>query len=106
MSAVDQTLVGVYGGTFNPIHLGHLRAAEEVSEALGLAKMIFVPSARPPHKRASGDEMIAPAKQRLAWVRLAVEAAPNPLSSALMCAVTSQRLVQYLAYSPVLEKLV
>ena len=68
MNAAGETLVGVYGGTFNPIHLGHLRAAEEVSEALGLARMIFVPSARPPHKRA-GEEAIAPAEQRLEWVR-------------------------------------
>ncbi len=77
MSPGDETLVGVYGGTFNPIHLGHLRAAEEVSEMLGLTKMIFVPSARPPHKRSSGGEMIAPAEKRLAWVRLATQGNPR-----------------------------
>ena len=67
--------IGVFGGTFNPIHVGHLRAAEEVTEALGLSTMLFVPSAEPPHKRAS-SETIAPAADRLEWVRLAV--ADNP----------------------------
>jgi nicotinate-nucleotide adenylyltransferase len=67
--------VGVFGGTFNPIHLGHLRAAEEVAEALGLARVLFVPSARPPHKR-SGDA-VAPADERLAWVRLAIAGNPR-----------------------------
>ena len=60
--------VGVFGGTFNPIHFGHLRAAEEVREALGLERVLFVPSARPPHK-AGRSGPIAPAAQRLAWVR-------------------------------------
>ncbi len=70
------SLVGVYGGTFNPIHLGHLRAAEEVVEALELERMVFVPSARPPHKR-DDDEMIAPAADRLEWARLAVRDNPR-----------------------------
>ncbi len=69
-------LVGVYGGTFNPIHVGHLRAAEEVSEALGLARVLFVPSAVPPHKTDAAHDGIAPAALRLAWVRLAI--ADNP----------------------------
>ena len=60
--------VGIFGGTFNPIHLGHLRAAEEVLEALGLERMIFVPSAQPPHK---SDDQMAKARHRLAWVRAA-----------------------------------
>lgn len=69
-------LTGVYGGTFNPIHLGHLRAAEEVVEALGLVRMLFVPSAEPPHKpRERGD--IASARERLAWARLAVSGNPR-----------------------------
>ena len=71
-----QARVGVYGGTFNPIHLGHLRAAEEVVEALHLERMLFVPSAEPPHKEAGEGDIIAPACDRLAWVRLAV--ADNP----------------------------
>jgi nicotinate-nucleotide adenylyltransferase len=64
--------VGIFGGTFNPIHMGHLRAAEEVREALALDRMIFVPSAQPPHKRARPDDPIAKATDRLRWVQIAV----------------------------------
>lgn len=76
-SESEGALIGVYGGTFNPIHLGHLRAAEEVSEALGLARMHFVPSARPPHKRAGQAGWIAPPRLRLEWVRLAIAGNPR-----------------------------
>jgi nicotinate-nucleotide adenylyltransferase len=55
--------IGILGGTFNPIHLGHLRAAEEVSEILDLERVVFVPSAEPPHKEGE-RERIAPAKLR------------------------------------------
>ena len=65
-------MIGIFGGTFNPIHLGHLHAAEEVLGRLGLGRMIFIPSARPPHK-SDGNENMAPASDRLSWVRLAVE---------------------------------
>ena len=61
--------VGIFGGTFNPIHVGHLRAAEQVVEQLGLERMLFVPAGDPPHKR--GDAL-APAALRLEWVRAAV----------------------------------
>ena len=64
-------MVGIFGGTFNPIHLGHLRAAEEVMEKLGLEHMIFIPSARPPHKTHE-REIIAPAADRLEWVQKAI----------------------------------
>lgn len=43
--------LGVFGGTFDPIHFGHLRAALEVQEGLGLDEIAFVPSYQPPHKR-------------------------------------------------------
>ncbi|PLX42010.1 MAG: nicotinate (nicotinamide) nucleotide adenylyltransferase [Deltaproteobacteria bacterium] len=49
---------GLFGGTFNPIHLGHLRAAEEISEALDLERMVFIPANIPPHKE--GHELAAP----------------------------------------------
>ncbi|GBD24985.1 Nicotinate-nucleotide adenylyltransferase [bacterium HR30] len=70
----DQTLrVGLFGGSFNPIHMGHLRAAEEVREAQGLDRILFIPAALPPHKR--GHQLATP-QQRLEMVRLAV--AGNP----------------------------
>ena len=68
-------LVGLFGGTFNPIHVGHLRAAEEAAEALGLDRVLFIPAADPPLKR-DGSQVIAPAKERLDWVREAI--ADNP----------------------------
>jgi len=62
--------VGLFGGTFNPIHLGHLRAAEEVREAIRLDLVYFIPVASPPHKAKSE---LAPAEHRLAMVRLATK---------------------------------
>ena len=43
---------GLLGGTFDPIHLGHLRAAENALEALGLEQVLFMPAGAPPHRRA------------------------------------------------------
>jgi nicotinate-nucleotide adenylyltransferase len=63
--------VAIFGGTFNPIHLGHLRAAEEAVEILGLDRVLFVPSGDPPHKEGLASDPLAPAKLRLEWVRLA-----------------------------------
>jgi nicotinate-nucleotide adenylyltransferase len=69
--------VGIFGGTFNPIHVGHLRAAEEVVECLSLSRLVFVPSAQPPHKVARADDPLAPAAERLAWLRAAVAGNPR-----------------------------
>jgi len=63
---------GLFGGTFNPIHLGHLRAAEEVREALDLERILFIPSAIPPHKSQDPNDPIAPAQTRLRWVEHAI----------------------------------
>lgn len=65
--------IGLFGGTFNPIHLGHLRSAEVVREEFALDRVYFIPSARPPHK---GGEDLAPAYHRLKMVELAI--ADNP----------------------------
>ncbi|MFN8629794.1 MAG: nicotinate-nucleotide adenylyltransferase [Chloroflexota bacterium] len=61
------------GGTFDPIHHGHLAIAEEAREALGLERVLFMPAASPPHK--PGQPVTSP-EHRLAMVRLAV--AGNP----------------------------
>jgi nicotinate-nucleotide adenylyltransferase len=60
--------VGVFGGTFNPIHYGHLRAAEEVREKLGFDRILFVPSGSPPLKAADK----ADALYRFEMARLAL----------------------------------
>lgn len=65
--------IGLFGGTFDPIHWGHLRSAEEVSETYGLDRVYFIPASIPPHKRG---KTTTPAKDRLRMVRLAV--ARNP----------------------------
>ena len=61
--------IGILGGTFDPIHLAHLRVAEELREAQGLDHVRLVPCAVPPHK--SGRN-VAPARHRLRMVELAV----------------------------------
>lgn len=66
--------VGLFGGTFNPIHFGHLRAALEVQEGFGLDKVFLIPAAVPPHKAQGG---VAAAADRLRMVTLAVEGAPG-----------------------------
>ncbi len=48
------TKIGLLGGTFNPIHLGHLRMAETAKSALNLNKILFIPSGTPPHKQKDG----------------------------------------------------
>ena len=65
--------VGILGGTFDPIHYGHLVIAEEVREALSLDRVLFVPAAVPPHKIGLS---ITPAEHRAALVELAI--AGNP----------------------------
>lgn len=60
--------VGVFGGAFDPIHLGHLLVAEDVHRRLRLESLLFVPTCSPPHRRTS-----APYVHRLEMVRLAIE---------------------------------
>jgi nicotinate-nucleotide adenylyltransferase len=72
--------VGIIGGTFNPIHLAHLRIAEEVRDRLGLERVIFIPAARPPHKEP--DDYLSFA-HRLAMVQLAIGDNPAFVASSL-----------------------
>jgi nicotinate-nucleotide adenylyltransferase len=72
--AVATRLVGILGGTFDPIHLGHLALARAAQAALGLDEIVFVPAGLPPHKIGS---RIAPADDRLAMVGLAIEGEPR-----------------------------
>lgn len=65
--------LAIYGGTFDPVHLGHLRAAQEVAEELGLDRVYFMPCAEPPFRK----DVRASATDRLAMVRLAVEGNPR-----------------------------
>ena len=67
--------IGVLGGTFDPIHLGHLIVAEDLREKLGLKQVLFIPAGRPWLKLRE-EQPISPAGHRLAMVRLAV--AGNP----------------------------
>jgi nicotinate-nucleotide adenylyltransferase len=76
--------VGILGGTFDPIHYGHLLIADLVREALQLDRVLFVPAAMPPHKM---EEQIAPASDRAAMVKLAI--AGNPLFT--MCEIEMGR---------------
>lgn len=61
--------IGIFGGTFNPPHVGHLIVVESVREQLHFDKIVFIPSANPPNKR---DTVLAPARKRLEMTHLAV----------------------------------
>ena len=67
------TAIGVMGGTFDPIHIGHLAIGEEAHEALALDVVLFVPAGQPPHKPAGS---VTSVEHRLAMVELAI--ADNP----------------------------
>lgn len=68
----SKTRVGLMGGSFDPIHLGHITIAGEARDALQLSHVLFLPSGRPPHKAHLG----ASPAQRLEMTRLAVEPLP------------------------------
>lgn len=66
-------LLGIFGGTFDPIHYGHLRTAFEMLEVLRFDEVSFVPSGDPPHR----DQTFADAEQRLEMVRVATQGQPE-----------------------------
>lgn len=65
--------IGLYGGSFDPIHFGHLISARCIAEEAGLERVILIPSARPPHKQG---RVLTDPRHRLAMARLAVEGDP------------------------------
>jgi len=65
--------LGILGGTFDPIHYGHLRIAEEVCEDLGLEKVLLIPGAAPPHK---GKKRISPFIDRFTMTMMAAQGSP------------------------------
>lgn len=64
--------IGIFGGTFDPVHYGHLRLAEEMLEQAGLSEIRFIPTGTPPHR----DEPRVSAQQRSAMVKLAIAGEP------------------------------
>lgn len=66
--------LGLFGGAFNPVHLGHLLVAEAALEELGLDKLVFVPTAKSPFKQ---NDETPPTGLRLRWLRLALAGQPR-----------------------------
>ena len=62
-------MIGILGGTFDPVHFGHLRPALEITEQLSLEELRFIPSAKPPHRW----QPVASAEDRLAMVKMAIK---------------------------------
>jgi len=73
---VNAAPLGILGGTFNPVHLAHLRLAQDLAQDLALAKVRFIPTGTPPHRNAPSVD----GRHRLEMVRLAI--AGNPLFEA------------------------
>jgi len=65
--------LGLYGGSFDPIHFGHLISARAIAEHFDLDRVVLIPAARPPHK---SNRMMTPVELRLAMARLAVDGDP------------------------------
>jgi nicotinate-nucleotide adenylyltransferase len=74
--------LGIFGGSFDPVHLGHLLVAQAAREELGLDRLCFIPAAQSPFKT---DTRHAPAAERLRWLRLA-------LAGRTDCAVDDQEV--------------
>ena len=73
MAISDPEMIGIFGGTFDPIHYGHLRSALEVKEIFGLREVRLIPSAQPPHR----EQPAATAPMRLHMLELAIKNQPD-----------------------------
>jgi nicotinate-nucleotide adenylyltransferase len=76
--------LGIFGGSFDPVHLGHLLVAQAAIEELGLHRLFFIPAAQSPFK---ADSQHAPAAQRMCWLRLALAGKTN-------CEVDAQEIAR------------
>ena len=70
--------IGIFGGAFNPVHNGHLNLAETFFEDLSLDKLLFIPTAKPPHKSDAG---LISGEDRVNMLRLAIENKPYEIST-------------------------
>lgn len=70
--------IGIFGGAFNPVHNGHLHIADIFFEGLGLDKLIFIPTSKPPHKT---DRFLIDGSDRIKMLELATENKPYEISS-------------------------
>lgn len=70
--------LGIFGGTFNPIHWGHLLLAETARETLALDRVVFIPTSKPPHKSARD---LLPGEVRLQLITLAIQGHPAFVAS-------------------------
>lgn len=80
--------IGLFGGTFNPVHNGHLKAVYEVQKRFALDKSYIIPSAIPPHKEQDG---VVDAKDRIEMIRLAVSSSPDIMKSVVISDVELKR---------------
>jgi len=74
MTINSSNRIGILGGTFNPVHLGHLALANSAIEAFNLSKVLFIPCSKPPHKTS---KVLASARHRLAMLKLAIKGDPR-----------------------------
>ena len=65
-----KSAIGVFGGTFNPVHAGHIEVAKAALKECNLSKVIFLPNGNPPHKQG---EIIAPSHHRYNMIKLAID---------------------------------
>ena len=70
--------IGVFGGAFNPVHNGHLHLAQAYFDGLGLDKLIFIPTCKPPHKT---DRFLLDGESRVKMLELAIENKPYEIST-------------------------
>ncbi len=66
--------IGLFGGSFNPVHTGHLVIAQDAAESFGLDRVLFLPCGQPPHKPA---DALAPAEHRAAMIEASIEGDPR-----------------------------